>query len=380
MIDYLIKDLKLVHVPLSTGAPTLGVMTELGCGIAEWDASPLGTTVASSDPVNLDAASAETAFVRLKAGLIGTSVLNQPEIDETITEAMGQDAHGVHGVNLAIATSCSVARAAAAYQHVPLFQYLSTIFGREPKMPGIMCNVLGGGGHHANSMKITELMVTMRNLTPQAVNSVIFVRRNLGEILEQDGRRIEVGLEGSLVTPDLPDFEAIGKLVEVLRNTGMDQYMRLGLDMAGVDAIDLVRDLVETFEEIDYVEDPFPINQTHLFRQLLSENPKLYVAGDDLIAGRLETMEWLLDAKYVNSIVIKLNHLGTITRVFHAAETAQARASQVVLSQRSQETGKDTLSHIAVAAGADYIKAGSPVRERISNYSNLLVLLRLVQS
>ena len=98
------------------------------------------------------------------------------------------------------------------------------------------------------------------------------------------------------------------------------------------------------------------------------------MAGDDLLRGNLQLIDYYLKNNYINSAVFKLNHLGTISNIVKATNVVRSYNGKIICSQRSNETGKDTMSHISVGIGADYLKFGSPVRERVTNYSNLLFI------
>ena len=369
-----IKDLQLVHVPLSTGELTVGVVVRLDGGIEAWDASPIGTTTSPNDPQNLSPEHAREPFVQLRRALLGRPATDQEGADRTIETVLSQDIRGIIGVNLAVATSLAVCRAASARFGLPLCRYVASYLGRTDHKPtGIMSNVLGGGGHHSNALRTTELMVISSEPPGRSVGLILDVRRRLAAALQRRGYDFSVGLEGSLVVAALDDHAALGALQNVLGEERLSgDHLGIGLDLAGRAESKFVDDLLSNFTQIEYVEDPYSVTEASRYRDLLHRLPELLVAGDDLIAGRVEYLGELLKRSYVNAVVIKLNHFGTLSRIAAAADLARDHNATIVMSQRSQETARDTLAHLALALGADYLKAGSPVRERISNYSSLI--------
>jgi enolase len=371
----IISDAKLLHVPLSTGDLTIGVAVKIQGGIIEWDASPLGTTTGKYDPILLEPGEAEQIFADLRKFLVGKSILEQRRIDEGILNVLGETDTGIKGANLGIAASCAAARAASAYTQKPLFLYLSEIYGTSAKVPRFMCNMLGGGGHHKNRMNITELMIMSKLGKMVPIEKFLEFRIALHKYLLKTDDSTEVGMEGCLVPQKLSDREAISILIELLKTNSLNDSVVLGIDFAALQSEDhYIEGLLNTFPEIFYVEDPFPIHEKEKYAQLIKRFPGQIIAGDDITAGNRKKIKDAISDKIINAVVMKLNHAGTITRISECVETTSKEGAITICSQRSRETAKDTLSHIALAFGFDYLKNGSPVRERIANYSNIVAL------
>ncbi|MCP5106637.1 MAG: hypothetical protein GY950_24850 [bacterium] len=377
----IISDAGLLHLPLSTGDMTVGVIIKTQAGIIEWDASPLGTTTGKYDPLLLNPNQAEQVFKNLRKFLIGRPVLGQKEIDDGILNVLGENRSGIKGANLGIAASYAAARAAAVYSRKPLYLYLSEIYRTSPKVPLFMCNMLGGGGHHKNRMNITELMILPKPAKPGQkipIEKFLQFRAALQKYLRDTGESVTIGMEGCFVPQTLTDRDALSLLVELLEKNSLSDSLRLGIDFAALPSGErYIENLLDTFPEIAYMEDPFPVDREEKYTMLLKKFPRRFVAGDDFTAGNKKKMETALRNKMINTVVIKPNHAGTVTRIAACFETALKEGAITVCSQRSRETAKDTLSHIALAFGADYLKNGSPVRERIANYANLAALSTL---
>ncbi len=371
----LISDVKLLKVPLSIGDMTIGVAIKTQAGIIEWDASPIGTTTGEYDPISFKSNKAEQIFTNLRRFLIGKSILNQEKIDEGIVNILGETDTGIKGANLSIATSCAIARAASVYKQKPLYLYISEIYNTSPKIPLFMYNVLGGGGHHKNRMSITELMIMPKKDKKISIEKIIKLRTELFKHIRKIDKTIKIGIEGCLVTQKLSDREAIATLIELLKKTHLDESIELGIDFAARQSKDqYIEDLLNTFPEILYIEDPFPIHEEEKYAQIIKKFPHKFIAGDDITVGNRKMIKNAINKKIINAVVIKLNHAGTITRISKSVEIASKKGVMKVCSQRSRETAKDTLSHIALAFGFNYLKNGSPIRERIVNYSNIIAL------
>lgn len=373
-----IEDIRIIPTLLSTGKYTIGVLTKLQCGIVEWDASPVGTTISENDPSIIDFPDVPKIFDCVQKSFYGQSALDQIAIDNHIIQVLGEDNKGILETNLAIAISCSIARAAAAYKRLPLFLHFADIYNTTPRIPGIMCNMIGGGGHHRNKMKITELMIMMSSFIEADIKHTLKIWNCLYDLFYKQ-YSVAVGLEGCLVVDNLRDEEAIEILIKIANEAVQTNNIRIGLDLAGIIDGELLNSLIVKYNEIIYLEDPYQFNQLVKFQKLLKRYSSKYIAGDDLLTGQLQDIEILLKENTINAGVIKLNRIGTITRFFKAIQIMRNYRALVVCSQRSQETARDTLSHIAIASGADYLKNGSPVRERIANYSNLIALNQVIK-
>ncbi len=367
-----IIDLKLIKPPLSSGQFSLGVSIKTKSGIIQWDASPIGTTTSHLDPSLVDFPEAHKQFEILKKRIKGHSVLNQIEIDDIIVQTLGIVNSGLYGANLGISLSCAVARAGANYKQKPLFVYLADLYGTSPKVPMIMCNLLGGGRHHSNKMQTTELMVISAIKSKLPFEQILAIWHNLQQRLNERDEPNIVGLEGCIVPTNLTDEKAIAMLLAEIKQVCSSE-MTIGLDMAGIKSYPyhFVEDMIEQNPEIQYVEDPYPINNKKDYVHLLKRFPSKLIAGDDITVGKKEVISEHLANGVVNTIVFKINHVGTITRLVDSLRTSQSYGAVTVCSQRSQETARNTLAHLAIAFAFDYIKNGAPVRERVANYSTL---------
>jgi len=369
-----IKRIKFSYIPLSSGIVSVGAIVELANGIFEWDACPIGTTFTKIDPICLGIESANEIENKCNKYLVGANALYQIEIDEILESIFGDIEYGFSGVDYCISISCAIARCASIQMKFPLWKYINNLSEEKYSIPKILSNVIGGGGHHKNENKITETMVLGSNSVADDINSVLKIRQIFQSFFEKNSTNTYIGLEGCLVPDSFNEFELISEFCKILNNTNL----KIGLDLAGIYDEYQLKKLLNQFPLIGYIEDPY-------YNNFVSENMmyhanNLLIAGDDLLHGNLELLEYYLKNNIINSAVFKLNHLGTISNIIKATKIARKHQGKIICSQRSNETSRDTMSHIAVGIGADYLKFGSPVRERIANYNNLLFIEKYVDN
>ena len=333
--------------------------------------------------------------------LVGHEISDQAGIDQTMIALDGTPNKGQLGANAMLAVSMAAAHAAAAEQGKPLFESLVT--RDDYVMPVPMMNVINGGAHANNSVDLQEFMIlpvgapTFR----EALRYGAEVFHALKALLHADGASTAVGDEGGFA-PDLPSNEAALELiVRAIDKAGyrLGEDFLLGLDVASsefyhggayelaaegrsLDAAGMVA-LFESWSErypIVSIEDGMDQNDWDGWRQLTAAlGRRVQLVGDDLFVTDTKTLQRGIDAGVANSILIKVNQIGTLTETFAAIELARSARYTAVVSHRSGETEDSTIADIACAYGTGQIKTGSMSRsDRIAKYNRLLVIEQML--
>jgi enolase len=332
--------------------------------------------------------------------LIGTDPTEQVEIDRTLIELDGTDNKSRLGANAILGASLAVAKAAAADCGLPLYAYIGGTNAKELPVP--MMNVLNGGAHADNNVDIQEFMI----MPVQAPNFAEALRmgtevfHSLKSVLKKHGYNTAVGDEGGFA-PDLKsNEEALQVLLEAIEKAGYrpGEDIYLALDVA---ASELIREGIYRLEAEDKVErsseamidwyrtllDKYPIlsiedglaeNDWEGWAKLNSElGERVQLVGDDIFVTNTRILERGIRENVANSILIKLNQIGTLTETLDAIEMAKRAGFTAVISHRSGETEDTTLADVAVACNTGQIKTGSLSRtDRTAKYNQLLRIER----
>ncbi|MBG9981886.1 phosphopyruvate hydratase [Aerococcaceae bacterium DSM 111020] len=331
--------------------------------------------------------------------LIGYDVRNQLAIDKLMIELDGTDNKGKLGANAILGVSIAVARAAAEYLDVPLYQYLGGFNTKELPVP--MMNIINGGSHSDAPIAFQEFMILPVGAPSfkEALRWGAEVFHALKAILSERGLETSVGDEGGFA----PRFEGTEDGVETILQAiekagykpGEDIY--LGFDCA---ASEFYEDGVYNYakfegekgakrnakEQVDYLEElvnKYPIlsiedgmdeNDWDGWKELTERlGDRVQLVGDDLFVTNTEILQRGVDEDISNSILIKVNQIGTLTETFDAIEMAKRAGFTAVVSHRSGETEDSTIADIAVATNAGQIKTGSASRsDRMAKYNQLL--------
>jgi enolase len=331
----------------------------------------------------------------LRAALVGRDAQDQRGLDARMIELDGTDNKSHLGANAILAVSLAAAHAAANDRKLPLFRHLAG--DREPELPVPMMNIINGGAHADNNVDIQEFMILPVGAPSfsEAVRYGAEIFHTLKKVLHKQGLGTTVGDEGGFA-PNLPSNEAaLETIIEAVQLAGYtpggDVY--LGLDVA---SSEFFREDVYTLESegrefsaaqfVDYLADlvgRYPIVTIEdgmsesdwtgwaLLTQRLGRRVQLI--GDDLFVTNTRILKEGIDKGIANSILIKVNQIGTLTETLAAIEMARAAGYSAVVSHRSGETEDHTIADIAVATGATQIKTGSLSRsDRIAKYNQLL--------
>ncbi|MFP4456417.1 MAG: phosphopyruvate hydratase [Clostridia bacterium] len=329
--------------------------------------------------------------------LIGRDALDQIDIDQTLIDLDGTPNKSNLGANSILGVSLAVARAASDTLKIPLYQYIGGVSANTLPVP--MMNILNGGEHADNNVDIQEFMVMPVGASDiyQAIRMGSEIYHNLKKVLLKRGLSTSVGDEGGFAPNLTSSEEALEVIMEAISSAGYipGRDILLALDVAATELYDeklkkynfkgegVLRNSVEMVEYYKGLIDKFPIISIEdgmdeedwdgwklLNKELGS---KIQIVGDDLFVTNTERLAKGIKEKAANSILIKLNQIGTLTETLQAITMAQRAGYTCVISHRSGETEDTTISDLAVATNVGQIKTGAPARtDRVAKYNQLI--------
>ncbi|EIM08116.1 enolase [Planococcus antarcticus DSM 14505] len=325
------------------------------------------------------------------------SVLDQVSIDNAMIELDGTENKGRLGANAILGVSLAAAHAAADYLDVPLYQYLGGFNAKQLPVP--MMNILNGGEHADNNVDIQEFMVMPVGAKSfrEAVQMGAEIFHNLKAVLKEKGYNTSVGDEGGFAPNLGSNEEALTTIMEAIEKAGYKAGtdVLLAMDVASSEIYDKEKgvynlpgdntvktsaEMVDWYEElcnkypIISIEDGLDENDW-AGHKLLTERIGDWVqlVGDDLFVTNTKKLAQGIEEGISNSILIKVNQIGTLTETFDAIEMAKRAGYTAVISHRSGESEDVTIADIAVATNAGQIKTGAPSRtDRVAKYNQLL--------
>ncbi len=327
--------------------------------------------------------------------VIGMDVTHQVDIDTLMIEMDGTPNKGRLGANAILGVSLAVARAAANYLEIPLYQYIGGVNAREIPVP--MMNILNGGKHADNNVDIQEFMIIPAGATSftEGLRMAVEIYHTLKTVLKGKGLATAIGDEGGFA-PNLPSNEAaIEVILEAVAEAGYQagKDILLGLDVAATEIyrdgkyhlestqqvlssaeiVDFYASLVERYPVIS-IEDGLAEDDWEGWKLLTDRlGKKIQLVGDDLFVTNTERLVQGIELGVCNSILIKVNQIGTLTETLDTIEMARRAGYTCVISHRSGETEDATIADIAVATGSGQIKSGAPARtDRVAKYNQLL--------
>lgn len=336
--------------------------------------------------------------------LAGVDPSNQTKIDETMLELDGTEHKSKLGANAILSVSMAAARVAAKAQGKPLYEYIAGLFGDNPqtyKMPIPMMNVLNGGKHALGSSDMQEYMIMPvgASSVQEAVRWGAEIFHTLGKILKAQGQQTTVGDEGGYA-PKLESNEAPLKLImQAIKKAGYKPGTEIGIAMDPA-ATEFYKDgkyhlevegkvltseeLVERYAQwvekypIVSIEDGHAEDDWQGFKMMTKKlGDKIQIVGDDLYVTNPDRLAKGIKENACNSILIKLNQIGTVTETIRTIKMAQAADNTSVVSHRSGETEDTFIADFVVGAGTGQIKTGSLSRsERIAKYNQLMRIER----
>jgi enolase len=325
------------------------------------------------------------------------SVLDQVVIDKALIELDGTENKGKLGANAILGVSLAVAHAAADYLDVPLYQYLGGVNAKQLPVP--MMNILNGGAHADNNVDIQEFMVMPVGAESfrHALRMGAEIFHNLKAVLKEKGYNTAVGDEGGFAPNLGSNEEAITVILEAIEKAGykVGEEVQLAMDVAsselfnkedgkyhldGEGVVKTSEEMVAWYEELTSkypiisIEDGLDENDWK-GHKLLTERigKRVQLVGDDLFVTNTNKLSQGIEQGVGNSILIKVNQIGTLTETFDAIEMAKRAGYTAVISHRSGESEDATIADIAVATNAGQIKTGAPSRtDRVAKYNQLL--------
>lgn len=329
--------------------------------------------------------------------LVGFDALDQVGIDMAMIELDGTDNKGKLGANAILGVSMACAHAAADYLGVPLYTYLGGFNART--LPTPMMNILNGGEHADNNVDIQEFMVMPVGAPSfkEALRMGAEIFHALKAVLKEKGYNTAVGDEGGFAPNLKSNEEALSTIIEAIEKAGYTpgEQVKLAMDVAAseiynketkkytlaaegkeltsAEMVDFFEDLVNRYPIIS-IEDALDENDWE-GHKLITERigNRVQLVGDDLFVTNTKKLSEGIEKGIANSILIKVNQIGTLTETFEAIEMAKRAGYTAVVSHRSGETEDSTIADIAVATNAGQIKTGAPSRtDRVAKYNQLL--------
>jgi len=319
--------------------------------------------------------------------LIGFGIEDLAVIDQAMIDLDGTETKSRLGANAILAVSLASAHANANRQNKPLYDSLDQ--GDDYKLPVPMMNIINGGEHANNSVDIQEFMIIPAGAPnfKEALRYGAEVFHNLKTVLEAQGMNTAVGDEGGFA-PDLASNEdAIKVILEAIKNAGYEagKDIFIGIDAASSEFynenkslsseefVDYLADWVDNYPIIS-IEDGMDENDWDGWDLLTKKvGDKVQLVGDDLFVTNSKILKQGIDNNIANSILIKVNQIGTLTETFAAMKMADEAGYTAVMSHRSGETEDTTIADLAVATGCGQIKTGSLSRsDRLAKYNRLL--------
>jgi enolase len=331
----------------------------------------------------------------IRAAIIGMDASDQAEIDRKMIELDGTDNKGRLGANAILSVSMAAAHAAAREAGMPLYRHLNK--SGEFIMPVPMMNIINGGSHADNSVDLQEFMILPVGAPSfrEAIRYGAEVFHHLKKVLTAKGLATTVGDEGGFAPNLSSNEEAISVIIEAIEKAGYKPGVDicLGLDAASSEYFkngryelsaegksfdsaqmtDFFMDWVEKYPIIS-IEDGLDQNDWAGWKVLTEKlGNKIQLVGDDLFVTNPATLKEGIDKNIANSILIKLNQIGTLSETLDAVNTAHAGGYSAVMSHRSGETEDTTIADLAVATGTGQIKTGSLSRsDRVAKYNRLM--------
>ena len=414
MKDFLkIENIKAMEILDSRGNPTVQVEVVTEGGFTGVAMVPSGASTGSFEAVELRDDNKERYLgkgvlqavqnvnKKIAREIEGMNVYEQVKIDKKLIEIDGTDNKARLGANAILGVSIAVARAAANSLGMSLYNYIGGINAKELPIP--MMNIVNGGKHADSNLNIQEFMIMpvgARNFK-EGLRMGVEVYHNLKKVLKANGLSTAVGDEGGFAPKVENEEEAIDIILEAIERAGYiaGKDVCLAIDVAATEMyeeaqkiekegyyfwktnefktreemIEYIVDLTEKYPIIS-VEDGLAEEDWEGWKMLTNRiGENIQLVGDDLFVTKTRRLQKGIDNKIANSILIKLNQIGTLTETLDAIELAKKNGYKAVISHRSGETEDTTIADLAVATNSGQIKTGAPCRtDRVSKYNRLL--------
>ncbi|MGI9327709.1 MAG: phosphopyruvate hydratase [Pseudomonadales bacterium] len=401
----------------SRGNPTVEAEVFTADGAMGRAAAPSGASTGSrealelrdGDPKRYLGKGVETAVAAvngpLKDAVVGLTAADQAAIDQTLIDVDGSENKSTYGANAALAVSLAAAKAAANSAGIPLFQHINALMGGvRMRMPVPMMNIINGGEHADNNVDIQEFMIQPVSMDSfaEALRCGAEVFHALKGVLSKRGLTTAVGDEGGFAPNLASNAEALTVISEAVAIAGykLGTDVLLALDCAAsefysdgqyqlrgegrnYDSAGFTNYLAELSDAhpIASIEDGMDENDWEGWKQLTERlGDRVQLVGDDLFVTNTSILADGIRNGVANSILIKLNQIGTLTETLDAVRMAHDAGYTAVISHRSGETEDTTIADLAVGTGAGQIKTGSLCRsDRVAKYNQLLRIEQVTQ-
>ncbi len=349
----------------------------------------------------------------IRPALVGKDVVNQREIDTLMVEGLDGTKNkwgfckSKLGANAILAVSLAIARAAAAYKKVPLYEYIANLAGKKPTsyvMPVPSFNIINGGAHAGNKLHFQEFMImpTGAKSFKEAMQIGVEVYQALQKIMKDKygPGAINVGDEGGFGAPQLGgEEEALECVMQAIEVAGHKGKVELATDIAASDFyidsekvynmgkktkdeskkvnsekhMEFIEKLCSKFPFVS-IEDPFDQDDFEAYARFTAKLGKTHqIVGDDLLVTNPTRIQMAIEKKLCNALLLKVNQIGSLTEAIDACLMSQKEGWGVMVSHRSGETEDSFIADLVVGLGTGEIKTGAPCRsDRLAKYNQLL--------
>jgi len=403
----IIVDVRGREVLDSRGNPTVEAEVILDSGAVGRAIVPSGASTGETEAVELRDGdpkrflgkgvlkAVENINVKIKDLLVGEDALNQVKIDNMMIKLDGTENKSNLGANAILAVSLAVARAAANELQIPLYRYIG---GTNAKvLPVPLMNVINGGAHADNKLDFQEFMIVpvYGNRFKEALRCGVEIFHTLKKVLKEKGLSTNVGDEGGFAPQLNSAKEALDLLMLAIKKAGYQpgEDVLLALDAASSEFYDkekgiyhfegqelTAEDMIKLYEELisEYpiisIEDGLAENDIEGWKKLTEKlGKKVQLVGDDLFTTNPKLIKEGIEKGIANSVLIKLNQIGSLTETLDAIELAKSNAYTNIISHRSGETEDTFIADLAVGTNAGQIKTGSASRtDRTAKYNQLI--------
>lgn len=403
-----IVDIRAMEILDSRGNPTVQVEVTLETGAIAKAAVPSGASTGEREALELRDGdkrfhgkgvlkAIENIEKEIAPNLIGLESTNQVYIDNMMIDLDGTENKSRLGANAILGVSMAICRASSLEAGLPLYRYLGGTNSKQLPIP--MMNILNGGAHADNNLDIQEFMIMPVGLSDfsSSLRAGAEIFHSLKSILRKKGLNTAVGDEGGFA-PDLKDNEeAIRLIIQAIEEAGYkpgkDIFIALdaaasefysegfykfeGKDMSSSEMISYYKGLIDKYPILS-IEDGLSEKDWDGWREMTETiGKRVQLVGDDIFVTNVRILKEGIKKGIANSILIKLNQIGTVTETLDAIEMASRAGYTAVISHRSGETEDTTIADLAVACNTGFIKTGSLSRsERIAKYNRLLEIER----
>ena len=339
----------------------------------------------------------ENVNEKIAPKILGLSCIHQGTIDNIMLKLDGTDNKDNFGANAILPVSMAVTKAGAAAKKLPLYQYIGELFGVIPhKLPVPMCNVINGGKHAGQENSIQEhmLMPTGAKSFNEGIRMVSESYHHLAKLLKEKfgAGGVLIGDEGGFAPAQIYDInERLDLMLKAVENAGYNGMMKIALDPAsseffydgtykigdksfsGGEMVDFYVDLCNRYPIIS-IEDGLAEDDWETWAEMTKKlGTKIQIVGDDLFVTNTKRIQKGIEMGAANSVLIKLNQIGSVTETLNAIKMAHDQGWTAVVSHRSGETEDNFIADLVVGTSAGQIKTGAPARsDRNAKYNQLI--------